>query len=416
MTRLFIFESHPVQYHAPVYRQLHQLCAERGGAIQVCYATDATLRGHLDEGFGGVVAWDEPLLQGYPAKVLNTENGEPLNGFRSLGGKGIRALLKRERPDAVMLTGLAYRFDWTAYLAALRLRIPIWIRTETQDEAFARGRLKSLLRSWCYRLAYAPIQKALVVGRLNADHYRRHGLAHHRHFQSPYCVVDRFEGISEAQAGAGRERIRRELGLGGQTTVLLFCGKLQTKKHPEALLDALAKMPVAERSRYGVLYVGSGHLEAALRLQARSLTGAKVCFAGFKNQTELAPYYLASDILVLPSRKMGETWGLVVNEALLAGCRVILSRHAGCHADFDILPSVRVFDGSAEGLLQTLRDKLPQAIGTRQRVFMQGFSVQAAAEGIARAMGLPPGTHPRTAPGRGVDAVPVSEQPMLQGK
>ena len=65
MMRLFIFESHAVQYHAPVYRELHRLCVERGrGQVQVFYGTDVTTRGHFDAGFGKAFAWDEPLLQG----------------------------------------------------------------------------------------------------------------------------------------------------------------------------------------------------------------------------------------------------------------------------------------------------------------------------------------------------------------
>src|SRR5437660_7145597 len=83
--KLFIFESHPVQYHAPVYRELHRLCNERRiASIRVFYATDVTLRGHFDTGFCETVAWDEPLLEHYPASVLHLENGVPLNGFGSL--------------------------------------------------------------------------------------------------------------------------------------------------------------------------------------------------------------------------------------------------------------------------------------------------------------------------------------------
>src|SRR5262245_51569524 len=139
MTRLFIFESHPVQYHAPVYRELHRLCVGGGGGqVKVYYGTDVTLQRHFDRGFGAAFAWDEPLLQGYSARVLNTENGAPLNGFNSLTGKGVPALLRREHPEAVLLTGLAYRFDWSVYVSALQLGIPIWLRTETQDDAFER--------------------------------------------------------------------------------------------------------------------------------------------------------------------------------------------------------------------------------------------------------------------------------------
>jgi glycosyltransferase involved in cell wall biosynthesis len=387
--RLFIFESHPVQYHAPVYRELHRLCQQEGrSAIQVFYATDASVRGHFDEGFKATVAWDEPLLQGYPATVLNAENGVPLRGFNSLTGQGVAKLIKTGQPDAVLLTGLAYRFDWSAYLTALRHRIPIWIRTETQDEAFARSPMKSRLRWWLYRLAYAPVAKALVIGKLNAQHYQRLGLPVDRHCPSPYCVVDRFEQLTAEQRQGWRRKVRAEAGFGTSTTVILFCGKLQPKKNPGSLLEALKAMPPAERSRYGVLYVGSGELEVELRLMVQSLSGVRVFFAGFKNQRELVPYYLASEVLVLPSRQLGETWGLVVNEALLAGLRVIVSRHVGCHADFGWLPAVRVFDGSTPGLLEALRSQPPASAAAQSRDFLRWYSVEAAAAGIAEAMGL----------------------------
>ena len=57
-----------------------------------------------------------------------------------------------------------------------------------------------------------------------------------------------------------------------------------------------------------------------------------VHFSGFMNQTELPAYYAASDIFVLPSGA-GETWGLVVNEAMAAGLPVIASDMVGCVPD-----------------------------------------------------------------------------------
>ena len=52
-------------------------------------------------------------------------------------------------------------------------------------------------------------------------------------------------------------------------------------------------------------------------------------FAGFRNQSELPRYLAAADVLVLPS-DAGETWGLVVNEAMACGLPAIVSRAAGC--------------------------------------------------------------------------------------
>ncbi len=57
-----------------------------------------------------------------------------------------------------------------------------------------------------------------------------------------------------------------------------------------------------------------------------------VHFVGFKNQTELSDYYAVADIFVLPSGA-GETWGLVVNEAMCFGLPVVVSSVVGCGPD-----------------------------------------------------------------------------------
>jgi glycosyltransferase involved in cell wall biosynthesis len=61
-------------------------------------------------------------------------------------------------------------------------------------------------------------------------------------------------------------------------------------------------------------------------------TGPKASFAGFLNQTEISRAYVAADCLVLPS-DTGETWGLVVNEALASGLSCIVSNACGCAED-----------------------------------------------------------------------------------
>ena len=398
MKKLFIFESHPVQYRAPVYRVLHELCRESERAsIHVYYASDISLRGHRDPGFGQTLSWDEPLLEGYPCTVMGNERGKPLSGFRSLSGSGVYRILARERPSAVLITSLAYAWDWTAYLSALLLGIPVWLRTETQDEAFSRSAGMAFIRRRVYRMAYHFVTHVLPIGRLNAAHYVAHGIPTHRHTWAPYCVKDRFVTGDPDDREARRLRLRRRLGFAPTDTVLIFCGKLQGKKNPALILEALAQCEPAIREGFGVLYVGSGELEPSLRALARELNEARVAFTGFKNQTELAPYYSAADVLVLPSRQEGETWGLVANEALLAEKRVILSKHVGCHADFAVLPSVQVFDGTVKGLAECF-STLPPTESTRgQRDFMVRYSVEAAATGIAQALGIAPKGEPTIA-------------------
>src|SRR4029077_8667220 len=99
-----------------------------------------------------------------------------------------------------------------------------------------------------------------------------------------------------------------------------------------------------------LLFVGSGELERELRKScqvvydverpaardasaipaaASSVVQPPVSFAGFLNQTEISRAYVAADCLVLPSDH-GETWGLVVNEALASGLACLVSDACGC--------------------------------------------------------------------------------------
>lgn len=67
---LLIFETHPIQYRAPVYARLHELCP---GSIHVVYASDYSLRGGHDPGFAKAVTWDSDLLAGYPSTILRSD-------------------------------------------------------------------------------------------------------------------------------------------------------------------------------------------------------------------------------------------------------------------------------------------------------------------------------------------------------
>ena len=112
----------------------------------------------------------------------------------------------------------------------------------------------------------------------------------------------------------------------------------------------------------------------------------KTTFTGFVNQSQLPDYYLASDIVVLPSRRMGETWGLVINEALQAGCAAVVSDAVGCYEDFRSLERVRVF---REGQGQDLTNAINELSGyTRDfewaREHMRSYSIESAALAMSR--------------------------------
>jgi len=111
----------------------------------------------------------------------------------------------------------------------------------------------------------------------------------------------------------------------------------------------------------------------------------RVIFAGFVNQRDIPGYYLAADMLILPSRRMGETWGLVVNEALHAGCGVIVSDVVGSHREFGTWERVRTIKeedaaACAKGIEELV--KFPRSFDWCAQA-MEKYTVRTAAAAIA---------------------------------
>jgi glycosyltransferase involved in cell wall biosynthesis len=388
---ILIFETHPIQYKAPIYQRLQQL---RPGSFRVIYGTDGSMRDGLDPEFGRKVTWDVPLLDGYPHTVLGNQKGPALEGIRSLSGRGIFKLLRQEKPQAVLVAPFLFEFDIVVFLSCLLLRIPIWIRVETQDEAVVRPKWKGDVRTAVYWVAYKFVAHAFFIGILNRDHLMRHGIKPEKMSLAPYASPLKFPADTAARQKL-RDETRAKLGIASDEIMLLFAGKLIDKKNPALILTALALLPADLAKKIRVVYVGSGELEPVLRREAEKFPG-QVQFAGFINQSEMPAYYLAADILALPSRRMGETWGLVVNEALAAGSGVIVSAAVGSSRDFGKSERVRVIpDNSSNACAQAIMGlmKLPRSFDWSTEL-LAPYTIEAAAQAIADKIDTLPASRP----------------------
>jgi len=170
----------------------------------------------------------------------------------------------------------------------------------------------------------------------------------------------------------------------------MLSGKLVRRKRPDLLIQAIKQLPVERRNRIHVLILGSGDEQAALQRLARQTPPVPITCIGFQNQTQLSAYYHAADLLVLPSES-GETWGLVVNEALHHGLPCVASDAVGSVPDLiDAGITGEVFaSGSSHSLAAALERAGPfigcQCVRENCRRAVSGYSVEKAAEGIALA-------------------------------
>jgi glycosyltransferase involved in cell wall biosynthesis len=143
-------------------------------------------------------------------------------------------------------------------------------------------------------------------------------------------VLDTEYFVNETRRlGPQRTTIRREWDLDEMSVVFLFVGKFIENKRPMDFVRAVGEAKLKD-ARVEGLMVGDGPLRAAIEGSVRQ-ERLPIRFAGFLNQSQIARAYVAADALLLPSN--GETWGLVVNEAMACGVPCFVSDKVGCAPD-----------------------------------------------------------------------------------
>ena len=321
--RLTIVASHPVQYQAPLFRELARRCD-----LHVLFSHKATASDQAAAGFNVAFEWDVDLTSGFDHSfMMNVARNPGLEEFAGCDTPMVGDALSRLGPDAVVLMGWHLKCYWQAILACRRAGYPIMVRGDSHLET-PRSRLKRTGKALIYPLALRAFDAALYVGEQSRRYWVHYRYPTERMFFSPHCVDS--DWFAARATPEERARVRRERGIGGDAKVVLFAGKLVPFKRPLDVIDAasrcrLAGMPVE------VMIAGSGDLDPEIRRQAGD-AGVPLHMLGFCNQSEMPAAYAAADVLILPSNG-GETWGLVANEALACGKPIIVSDECGCAAD-----------------------------------------------------------------------------------
>ncbi len=383
---LVVFDTHPVQYRAPIYRMLQR---EFKIPVTVIYGSDFSVRDGYDSEFKKAFSWDSDLLSGYEAVFL-PEAGHKIKDICGISTKGLDEALKKLNPGAVLLVGYNPRFHQAAFWQSIRMGIPVLFRGEATDYTSRLNPVKAVFRDLFLELFYSRCTRILYAGRRYYDHFKRFRIPEQKLIFSPYCVDTALFQLDPASRKKIRGQIRSEHQTGEDDTIILFSGKLSRRKGPDFLVEAIRRLPDPIRNRVRILFMGDGELRDELEQLAKKSPSVKIDLVGFKNQTEISAYYCAADVLVLPSH-YGETWGLVVNEALHHGIPCVVSEAVGCAPD--LVESGVTGERFKTGSSADLAEAIIRAMGLIQnpdtarqcRSRAEQYSMPRAAEGIARA-------------------------------
>lgn len=384
--RLAWLATHPIQYQAPLLRAIAQ-CPDID--LTAIFFSDFSTRGFVDPGFGRAIEWDTPLLQGYQYEFL-PGTGSEIKGIKTFQPRvgGLANKLNRDNFDAVLVQGWNHYGMLKAAWLAKRAGLKVLMRCEATDHVASSTGLKRLLREGTVRFLLSQIDSCLAIGTRNRDFYLQRGFLAERIGFMPYCV-DNDHFRTKAQS-ADVEGLRAQLSLEQGRPVILYASKFMARKYPDQLLEAYLRLPTP---RPYLIYVGDGEMRGNLEATVQKHQLKDVRFAGFRNQGELPAFYALADIFVLPS--INETWGLVVNEAMNAGCAIITTDQVGSAADLVRSGEngfvIKACDVPAltNALVGCLSHKRFRDMGERSLEIIQGWGIKENVEGLRSALGLP---------------------------
>jgi glycosyltransferase involved in cell wall biosynthesis len=318
--------THPIQYFAPLSKKI----AEATFCNNLVLYCEDTTGGYFDTEFGKKINWDIPLLEGYPSTFLPNSKLSRLGSFFRLSNLAVRKYITKRQTDVLVVHGWSYFTALFAIFWAKTHGVKVWLRAESP---YSQEIQKSWYNRWLKKLflqflLFKCIDKFLYIGEQNRQFYKYYGVKDKKFIFCPYCVDnERLQQSNDSHTS--KIDAKAALGLSGYKFAVLFSGKLIDKKNPMDLVVAFYKAAIPDSV---LVILGDGELMNSVKKFIEDHAIKNIVLAGFRNQLELPLYFKSADVFVLPSG-MGETWGLVVNEAMNYELPLIVSDLTGSSTD-----------------------------------------------------------------------------------
>jgi glycosyltransferase involved in cell wall biosynthesis len=218
-------------------------------------------------------------------------------------------MLKKFRPDIIHAMNPAV-LGVTAFFSSSYDRIPLIVSYHTHLPKYLRYYRLGLLEGplwWCMRSTYNRADLTLATSQAMQGELEARGI-HRVHLWRRGVDTDLFH------PGRATREMRARLTAGHpEGKLLVYIGRLSAEKEIERCREVLEALPGVR-----LALVGDGPQRKKLE---EYFAGTPTHFAGFMQGEELAAAFASADAFFLPSRT--ETLGLVLLEAMAAGCPVV---------------------------------------------------------------------------------------------
>ncbi len=142
------------------------------------------------------------------------------------------------------------------------------------------------------------------------------------HPMPPYVSADRFADADSPRQGRA---LRQELGLAGDTRMLLMVGSDFRRKGVDRSIRALAALPDELRAKTHLYVLGKGRAAPLMRLARRLGVDEQVHV--MQGRDDVASFLFAADLLLHPAYQ--ENTGTAIVEAIAAGLPALVTANCG---------------------------------------------------------------------------------------
>ena len=258
----------------------------------------------------------------YPYEVLFPRSLDSVSLLERI--RGVFKTFHVFRPNVLTITGY---YDWAQVLLLIYAKIrgaKVVISVESSQMDRERASLKEAIKKLIFNLT----DGFFCFGTSSVNYLASLGVPSKKIAVRKAAVVDNAR-IRQRYDQARLHQVKSQ----PINHHFIYVGRLAPEKNLLALLEVFQQcVESGQLKNWGLVLVGDGPDRVPLEeFTKKNNLASRVRFTGGVGWQTVPDYLAQADVLILPSTS--EPWGLVVNEALVCGMPVIVSRRCGCAED-----------------------------------------------------------------------------------
>lgn len=302
----------------------------------------------------------------YNFKVLFDDYIDNLSTFKKF--KALTSFILKFKPDLVNATGYAADISITFIILFCRL---LGIKVVISNESTALESNNNFIKETIKKILVKSSSGFICFGKLAKDYMIQLGARPNQIIEDKAAVVDDIR-ILESFEEAKRDKFTvAEIKTSKN---FIFVGRIIEEKNLGSLFNSFDsfKRNSIQFDDWGLIILGDGELKAGFQKYVADKHISDVYFLPSVSWEEVPKYFTLADVFVLPSKS--ETWGLVVNEAMICGLPIIISDKCGCSSDL-LKNNGLIFQSGDENTLEAHLEKMASDADFREKCGLNSLEV-----------------------------------------